>query len=537
MAEFLNCIKNYNLIFLLIYPKKNKFKNIETIFLLKYHKKIKIFWRIEMPQKSLKKNAIYNFIKCFMNVIFPVISFPYASRILMPDGIGAINFANSIIEYFIMLAGLGISTYATREAAKIRDNKDELTKFTKEIILFNLITTIISYAMLTFCLFFISKFNSYRILIILCSSKILFSTIGINWFYTANEEYGYITLRHTIFQIISLILLFLFVKSKDDYLIYAGIGVFSNVGANIFNFIYVRKFINVFKKTKINLSKHVKPIFVFFGVSAAGKVNSLLDTIMLGFIAGNLGVGLYSAARKLEKMVQELITSIVSTFMPRTSYLLEKKKENEYQNLINKVFNITFFFSIPTAIGLFFLAEPLTMIFCGEKYLDSVITMKLLSVCIILLSFNSYLNNLILTPNGLEKFMLYAQIISLVANASLNWFFISQGLKHGIKWSVFGAGIATLMVDFIVPIVKIIPCWKYIKNKSNFINFLKVIAGTVLMSVSLKIINIIFYSNWSKIFISVVTGSILYAVIEIALKHPSAKLIILTIKNKISRTK
>ena len=136
MAEFLNCIKNYNLIFLLIYPKKNKFKNIETIFLLKYHKKIKIFWRIEMPQKSLKKNAIYNFIKCFMNVIFPVISFPYASRILMPDGIGAINFANSIIEYFIMLAGLGISTYATREAAKIRDNKDELTKFTKEIILF-----------------------------------------------------------------------------------------------------------------------------------------------------------------------------------------------------------------------------------------------------------------------------------------------------------------------------------------------------------------------------------------------------------------
>ena len=93
------------------------------------------------------------------------------------------------------------------------------------------------------------------------------------------------------------------------------------------------------------------------------------------------------------------------------------------------------------------------------------------------------------------------------------------------------------MVDFIVPIVKIIPCWKYIKNKSNFINFLKVIAGTVLMSVSLKIINIIFYSNWSKIFISVVTGSILYAIIEIALKHPSAKLIILTIKNKISRAK
>lgn len=75
-------------------------------------------------QKSLKKNAIYTFIKALMNIIFPIISFPYASRVLMPEGIGKVNFANSIIDYFIIIASIGITTYAVREASQIRDDKE-----------------------------------------------------------------------------------------------------------------------------------------------------------------------------------------------------------------------------------------------------------------------------------------------------------------------------------------------------------------------------------------------------------------------------
>ena len=131
-------------------------------------------------------------------------------------------------------------------SARLRDNKLELTKFTREILFFNLLTTAIAYIMLIPCLFLVSKFNAYRLLLIICSTKVLFSTLGINWFYTAQEEYAYITLRHTSFQVISIVLLFTLVKTPDDYPIYAAIGVFSNVGANVFNFLYARKFINIF---------------------------------------------------------------------------------------------------------------------------------------------------------------------------------------------------------------------------------------------------------------------------------------------------
>lgn len=482
-----------------------------------------------MPnQKSLKKNAILNFLKSFANIIFPIISFPYASRILLPDGIGAVNFANSIIEYFIMAAELGIGTYAAREAAKIRDDKYELTKFTREILSINFYTTIFAYLLLIISLFSVDKFSNMKILLIICSTKILFSTIGINWFYTAIENYAYITLRHLAFQAISLILLFTLVKTKSDYAIYAAIGVFSNVGANIINIIYSRKFVNIFEKTPIELKKHFKPILTFFGVNCAGKVNGLLDTTMLGFLNGNIGVGLYIAATKLNKMVRELISSVLFVFMPRTSYLLEKNKTDEYKTLIKKVFNVTFFFSFPATVGLYVLSEPLTILFCGDQYVDSIPIMKLLCFLIIILSFNSFINNLILTPNSLEKFMLYAQIASLTTNLILNYFFIK-------KWGVFGAGLATLIVETVIPMVKLIPAWKYIKNKDNFINILKSLIGSAciyfLIILTFNHIN----NNLIKIILSTISGAVIYAIIEIILRHPTANLIVNMLKKRLKR--
>ena len=332
-------------------------------------------------------------------------------------------------------------------------------------------------------------------------------------------------------------MLFTLVKTPDDYPIYAAIGVFSNVGANVFNFLYARKFINIFEKTKIELRRHIKPIITFFSVSAAGKINGILDTIMLGFLAGDLSVGLYTAATKLSKMVRELITSVISTFMPRSSYLLEQKKTNEYSLLVDKVLAVVFFLSIPAATGLFILAEPLTILFCGNKYINSVPTMKLLSICIILASFNSYLNNLILTPNRLEKFLLYAQLVALAANASLNWLFITQGMKYGVEWGVFGAGIATLMVEAIIPIVKLIAGWKYINNKKHLFDLSKAIIGSVIMFVVIRILCNDIQNIFYKIFLSAITGSLVYALSEIILRHPTAIMFIQTFKNKYKNSK
>ena len=279
-----------------------------------------------------------------MGLLFPLISFPYASRVLLPAGIGKVNFANSIIEYFTLAASLGIFSYAAREAVRVRDNQHELNKIFKKILTINLISTFVSYLLLFLSFFVISKFNEYRVLLIVCSTKVLFTTIGVDWIFNVQEEYEYITIRSVIFQILSLVLLFMFVRGPEDYVAYAFMGVFSSVGSNVCNIFYSRKFVNFFEKCKLDLKRHIKPIFVFFGMHVATKIHTALDSIMLGFLLNDSAVGYYSAANKIKGLVVGLLTAIQATFSPRASYYVAGNKTEEYNALISKTLNLNLFF-------------------------------------------------------------------------------------------------------------------------------------------------------------------------------------------------
>lgn len=186
---------------------------------------------------SLKKNGVFNAIKTLMSVLFPLITFPYASRILGPSGIGKVNFASSIVSYFLMLAMLGISNYGIREAGRYRNDKEKLSKFVKEILSINLISSVIAYTFLFASIYLVPAFFEYRKLIIISSASILFTVVGVEWLFYAMEDLVSVSIRSFIFQILSLVLLFVFVRTSEDYINYALIGVVSSVGSNILSFI------------------------------------------------------------------------------------------------------------------------------------------------------------------------------------------------------------------------------------------------------------------------------------------------------------
>lgn len=116
-----------------------------------------------MKQKSLKLNMLFNTINTVVGLIFPVITFPYSSRVLGPENIGKVNFTHSIVSYFVLLAGAGIGTYGIREIAKRRDDKVELSTTFLEILLFNLLTTLIAYIIFFVVLFAAQKLVAYRL--------------------------------------------------------------------------------------------------------------------------------------------------------------------------------------------------------------------------------------------------------------------------------------------------------------------------------------------------------------------------------------
>ncbi|WP_296012923.1 flippase [uncultured Treponema sp.] len=481
-----------------------------------------------MVQKSLKKNAVYSFIKALMNLAFPLISFPYASRILLPAGIGKVNFANSVIEYFTLAASLGIFSYAAREAVRVRDDRHALNKIFREILTINLISTAFSYILLFISLVFVSKFSEYRVLLIVCSTKILFTTIGVDWIFNVQEEYKYVTIRSVIFQIISLVLLFVFVRTPDDYVAYAFMGVFSSVGSNICNIFYARKFVNFFEKTAIEIKRHLKPIFTFFGMSVASKIHTALDSVMLGFMLSDSAVGYYSAANKIKGLVVGLITAILATLLPRSSYYLGQNKNDEYQKIVSKALNFSLFFSLPSAIGIMLLAKPLILLFSGEEFLAALPAMLIMSPVIVFIAVASFADNMILLPQRLEKVSLQSQIIGCIVNIVLNYTLIPI-------WGVFGAAFSTFIVEGIITIYKILFSIKYIKCNGLIQNLLKIIFSCTLMSLAVLAILYFIKNVFIQIAAGVTLGAMIYAVCTLLLRTDTALMLTETIKKRIKR--
>lgn len=478
-----------------------------------------------MKEKSLKKNAFLNVINNLMKLLFPLITFPYASRILLPDGIGKVNFANSVVSYFALIASLGIGTYGIRESAKIRNNKEKFSQFFVEIFTINLISTIISYLLLFLTLHFIPKFSFYKSLIIICSTSIFFTTIGVDWILSSLEEYGFITIRSIFFQFISLILLFIFIKTKDDYIKYAFISVISNVGSNICNIFHLRKFLSVKQLKKLSLQKHLKPIFILFGSSIAISIFSMLDTVMLGFFSNDSEVGYYSTATKIIRMIRDLFPAVFTVLYARMSIIAYNNAIDRLKSLTEKTLSFIMCFSFPIISGLFMLAEQIILLISGELYLPAINAMYSMIPLIFLSSTSGFLGGIVLNSLGKEKQYLYCEITGAITDFILNLILIP-------KYGSFGAGIATLFTEIILFIIFITLNHKFIFTRILIISFFKYIFATIVMTFICILIMNLFYSPITKLVFTTVTGVIIYFIILILLKDNLLKSIITSVKDK-----
>lgn len=405
---------------------------------------------MEVKQKSLKKNAFLNVVKTLMGLLFPLITFPYASRILLPDGIGKVNFAQTIVSYFSIIAMLGINTYGIREASKLRDDKIKLSQFVKELFTINMIATVFAYCLFAVSLFAIPKFSEYRILLCVCSATILFTTLGMEWLYTAMEDFAYITIRSIVFQVISLILLFTLVHTKDDYLKYAGISVFSNVGANILNFVHSRKYLSFKELAKSELKKHWKPIFVIFASVISTSIYLQLDVTMVGVICGEREVGLYTTANKIVRIAISIVTSLGAVMLPRLSNNLANGDFDSYRKNLKNSFLFTLIVGGFGIIGILLFSDLIISIFAGKEFSESAFSMRLLSPIILIVGFAHFVGFQILYTNKQEKVYTIAVTIAAVMNFFSNLFFIPIFKQNG---AVLGTIIAESVGLFVMSVL------------------------------------------------------------------------------------
>lgn len=403
---------------------------------------------IAMP--SIKGNIVLNGLNTITGIIFPVITFPYAARILMPEGIGAVGFLNSIVSYIILITSLGIPVYAVKEVAKLKDNKQERDKFTIEIFVLSFILCCIGYLLVFILDKFVPQIHSHSALFYILSLSIVFSTIGVNWFYQGVEDFKFITIRGIIIRSLSAIALFVFVKDNSDLIIYGIIVVGSTVGNNIINFLHLRKFIDfkIISISSLRLVRHIKPSFQIFILNLIVSLYVQLNSIMLGFFSNDNEVGYFVAGTKISHIALTLIASIGTVMLPRCSYLWGIGDSLSFKSIITKSLNLTLALSFPIAVGLCVLAQPITLVFCGSDYTSSVPVLLFNAPIVIILSLTNMIGIQILYPVDKTKMIIWSVSGGAIVNIITNAILIS-------KYGAVGAAFATLIAEGVVLVIQL----------------------------------------------------------------------------------
>ncbi len=396
-----------------------------------------------MKEKSIRKNFFMNVLLALSGVVFPLVSFRYASRILYPAGIGKVSFATSVIAYFSIFAQLGIPTYGIRACAKVRDNKQQLTKTVHELLGINLVMDLISYALLAIAVFIIPRLGEEKLLFGIISCTIFLNSIGMEWLYKGLEEYSYITIRSIVFKAVALIMLFVQIKSQSDYVLYGFISIFASSASNLLNLIHAKKYISLRRPQNCNWKQHLKPILIFFGMACAATIYTNLDSVMLGFMATDADVGYYNAAIKIKTVLVSVITALGTVLLPRSSYYVERGEMDEFRRISRKALSFILLSAPPVVIYFMIFAKESIQLLSGDAFLPSVFPMQILVPTILLIGLTNLLGIQILVPLGKEKTVLISEIAGAVVDLILNIILIPQ-------LQATGASIGTLVAEVVV---------------------------------------------------------------------------------------
>jgi O-antigen/teichoic acid export membrane protein len=390
-----------------------------------------------MPSKenklvSIKLNFILNAIRVLSMALITIFTMPYLNRILGVEKIGKVEYAFTIVNYFVLFSSLGIPMYGIREVSRSREDSKEVAKIVVELFSILFVTTVVSYLLIFGILIHLEFFNPYKKLIFILSGMVFLTNIGAEWYFQGVENQKFITIRTIAVRVLIFVLIFLLIKKPADYNIYALLLLILNCGANIINFIYIIKLVlkSRIQLKQLNFKRHLRPVLSIFIAAISVNIYLQLDCFLLGSISGDKSVGYYIIANKLIRYIIIFITLIGTVMLPRLSYLFNVDKE-KYHNYLKKTFEIMMILAIPCTVYFFVFAKMIIEIMGGEFYEPSILTMRILSPLCIIVSFAYFYGFLILYPQGKEKIYTKATVISAVFSICVNIFAIKYFQQNG----------------------------------------------------------------------------------------------------------
>lgn len=481
-----------------------------------------------MVKKTIFKNYIFNLTYSLLNIIIPIITIPYISRILLAEGVGQVSYAQNIVSYFVVIASLGIPNYAIREIAKKAENISDRSKIFWEIFLINLASTIIATVSYLLIIMNFSYFSNNRSLYYIVGISLVLNAFNIDWFYKGIEEFKYITIRSYIIKILSLIAIFIFVRTKEDVIVYAFIVTVATSSNYIFNIIHMRKYLNKISVHSLKLKRHLKPIFFMFATAIAVELYIQLDITMIGAICGDTYVGYYSNSIKLTKIVIIVITAIGSVLLPRLSGYFENNEINKLGILVTKTVEYIIFISIPCSLGLFLVSADLVVVLFGTDFLPAITTMRILALLIPIISIGNIFGIQLMIVLNQEKLLTLTVFIGAIINITLNSVLISVFQQNG-------AATASVITEFVVMVAQILLTRKFVEIHIDIKICFKILVQAIVMVVVIWLIRMFDFNNTLRLIVEVFSGGVAYILAGLVLKNELIYEILIKLKRLIRK--
>lgn len=480
--------------------------------------------------KSLVKNSFFNVLYQLLNVLFPLITAPYVARVLLPTDVGKVAVAQNWAQYFIVFAALGLPTYAVRETAQNRKNKTDLNRAFTELLVFNTASTSVSVIAYVIMLFTFGTFRENILLYATVGIGILFNYITIDWLYQGLEDFEYIAIRSFIVKLLSLIALLVFVRTENDYIIYALITACAIGVNNIFNVFNLRKIGVHLSFKNLKFKQHIKPILIFFTQSITVKLYTLTNVTLLGILSTDAAVAYYTNTDKIVRVLVNVIAAIGSTLLPRLSIYAQRNEKEKCSSIVATVFNILFFVFMPTGLGLMLMSKEFVLILYGAQYAPSIVTMGIMSLMVYALGFNNLFITILLAF-GEERENLICAVSGALSCLLLNFLLIPHFQQNG-------TALAAVISEAIVSGVALFFASRIIKLRFNVAIIAKTVCAAIAMSVIVVTLKALI-GNLVLCFIACVGfGALTFVIVSWLLRNPVLfQLFDMTLGSKLRRFK
>lgn len=475
-------------------------------------------------KKSVAKNYIYNLMFQVLKVILPIITTPYVSRVLGAENIGIYGYTLSISAYFILFGSLGVAMYGQREIAYNQENKKEYSKIFWEIVIFRIITMSIS--MIIFGIIFVSHGQYdiyYRILLL----EMLGNCLDISWFFQGQEDFKRTVLRNLAVKLISVISIFVFIKTSNDLMKYFWIYVLSILIGNVSLWFYLPKYLDRVKFKKLNIFRHFRPTVSLFIPQIAVDIYTVLDKTMIGAIISNKSeVGYYEQSQKIVKVLLAVITSLGTVMMPRIANTFARGEKEKVTDYMKKSFNLVFLLAFPLILGIIVATKNFVPLFFGEGYDRVIIIMQVISPIILFIGLSSIVGTQYLLPTKRQKEYTISVICGALVNFLMNFILIW-------KFGAMGAAIGTVIAEFTVTAVQIY----FVRKDFNLLKIAKISINYILSSFIMfgccYLINFVNVGNLVNVILKVLVGIVIYGICLLVLKDKFVNEIVSKCMNKI----